>query len=141
VDFGTATNIEVINEAGEFIGGVLAPGMLTGASALINAASRLGAVEMTAPTHVIGRSSAEAMQSGIVLGEAARADGILSAIFKELAEGKGAKGASAAAPSVKKPFVVATGGLATTIAPHCTNIDIVEPDLTLIGLGLLATAN
>jgi type III pantothenate kinase len=76
VDFGTATNMEVIDARGCFVGGVLAPGMLTGASALTSAASRLGAVEMSAPEHVIGRSSAEAMRSGILLGEAARTDGL-----------------------------------------------------------------
>jgi type III pantothenate kinase len=150
VDFGTATNMEVLDARGYFVGGVLAPGMLTGASALTSAASRLGAVEMSAPAHVIGKSSAEAMRSGILLGEAARTDGLLEAIFNELKgnkydEGKDHK--NAAAPSVKpcpsanKPFAVATGGLAETIAPHCKLVDAVEPDLTLIGLCLLADAS
>lgn len=125
VDFGTATNIEVIGREGRFLGGIIAPGVETGASALFSHATRLAAIDMRAPEHAIGTSSDEAMRSGIVLGEAARVDGLVNRMFDELGY---------TAP------VVATGGLAPLIAPHSSAITAVLPELTLEGLRLLAQA-
>lgn len=125
VDFGTATNIEVIGADGLFKGGVIAPGVETGASALFSHATRLAAVDLRAPEAAIGTSSAEAMRSGIMLGEAARVDGLVERIFEQLGHG---------AP------VVATGGLASLIAPHARTITDVLPELTLEGLRRLAEA-
>lgn len=125
VDFGTATNIEVIDAEGRFIGGIIAPGVETGASALFSHATRLAAVDMRAPESVIGTSSDEAMRSGIILGEAARVDGLVERIAAHLGR---------PAP------VVATGGLAPLIAPHSQAITDVLPELTLEGLRRLAQA-
>lgn len=123
VDFGTATNIEVIGADGKFLGGIIAPGMETGASALFSYATKLAAIGMEAPPQVIGLSSEEAMQSGIILGEAARVDGLVARIFDQI----GGSGA-----------VVATGGLAPLVAEHSVEITDVLPELTLEGLRLIA---
>lgn len=125
VDFGTATNIEAVGRDGRFLGGVIAPGVETGASALFSHATRLAAIDMRAPEHVLGTSSDEAMQSGIVLGEAARVDGLVRRIFDQL--------------GYEAP-VVATGGLAPLIAPHSQVITDVLGELTLEGLRRLAQA-
>ncbi len=123
VDFGTATNIEVIGSDGRFLGGIIAPGVETGASALFSHATRLAATAMEAPPQVIGTSTDTAMQSGIVLGEAARVDGLVARIFEQI----GARGP-----------VVATGGLASLVAEHSGEITDVLPELTLEGLRLIA---
>lgn len=125
VDFGTATNIEVIDKSGCFIGGIIAPGVKTGADALFSHATRLSAVTLASPPEAIGTNTEEAIRSGIVLGEADRVDGLVRRIFKQLGH---------TAP------VVATGGLAELIAKHSAEITDVLPELTLEGLRLLATA-
>ena len=119
VDFGTATNIEVIDEAGAFRGGIIAPGVLTSASALFSHATRLAAIDLADPKRAIGRTTEEALQIGIVYGEADRADGLVSRVLDQL---------GCTAP------VVATGGLAPLIAEHSRTITAVQPDLTLEGL-------
>lgn len=123
VDFGTATNIEVIGRDGRFLGGIIAPGVETGASALFSHATKLAAIGMEAPPQVIGLSSEQAMQSGIILGEAARVDGLVARIFDQI-DCRGA--------------VVATGGLAPLVAEHSVEITDVLPELTLEGLRLIA---
>ena len=80
IDLGTTTNIEVIDARGTFVGGVIAPGLALGARSLSAAAARLPQVEPSAPTHVIGRNTREAMRSGVVLGEVARIDGMLDMV-------------------------------------------------------------
>lgn len=125
VDFGTATNIEVIDERGMFVGGIIAPGVETSAGALFSHATRLSAVDMTAPDHPIGKSTEEAIGSGIILGEADRVDGLLRRIFGQLG---------------RSCPVVATGGLARVVAAHSQEITEVLPELTLEGLRLLAAA-
>ena len=125
VDFGTATNIEVIDAEGKFVGGMIAPGVETSASALFSHATRLSAIDLVAPPLPIGTSSEEAMQSGIVYGEADRVDGLVRRIFAQL----GCSGT-----------VVATGGLAKLVAAHSSMIDEVLPELTLEGLRLLCSA-
>ncbi len=125
VDFGTATNIEVIDAEGRFIGGIIAPGLQTSAQTLFNNASKLPAVTLHAPAQVIGTNTVEAMQAGIVLGEVDRVDGLLRRVFDQL--------------SYEAP-VVATGGLAPLIAHHSKLIDHVNPNLTLEGLRLIVEA-
>ncbi|MBP5313725.1 MAG: type III pantothenate kinase, partial [Eggerthellaceae bacterium] len=105
VDLGTATNIEVIDKSGLFVGGVIASGMEVSAAYLFKAASQLSDVELTAPERAIGRSSKEALQSGIVFGEADKIDGLVHRILKELSY------------DAKDVCVVATGGFAKRIAP------------------------
>lgn len=122
VDLGTATNIEVIDERGAFIGGVIAPGLETGAQALFSHATKLAAIDLVDPPSAIGRSTEEAMQIGIVRGEVERIDGLVNGIFAQLGR---------TAP------VVATGGLATHVASHSSTISACMPDLTLEGLRLV----
>lgn len=125
VDFGTATNIEVLDRDGCFVGGIIAPGMQTSAQAMFSRASRLSAIDLVAPADPIGISSETAMQSGIVLGEAARADGLVRRVFDQLGY---------------EATVVATGGLAPLIAQHSSTISHVNPMLTIEGLRLIAEA-
>ncbi len=125
VDFGTATNIEVIRGDGAFVGGIIAPGVHTSADALFSKATRLAAIDLATPPTFIGRSTEHAIQSGIVFGEAGRVDGLLEGIFRELGQ---------------KAHVVATGGLAPTIAPYLHHEATIDPSLTLAGLNLFAQA-
>lgn len=122
VDFGTATNIEVIDQKGCFCGGIIAPGVETSMAALFGNASKLSMVELDDPGHAIGKNTAQAIQSGIVYGEAERVDGLLNRIYDELGY---------------KPQVIATGGLSTLMAQHSREISAVDRDLTLQGLRLL----
>ncbi len=122
VDFGTATNIEVIDKQGEFIGGVIAPGFETSANALFSHATKLAALELLDPHTAIGRNTEEAVQAGIVYGEADRVDGLVVRIFEQL--------------SYKAP-VIATGGLAPRVSAQSKTISAVNTDLTLEGLRLI----
>lgn len=122
VDFGTATNIEVIDREGKFIGGVIAPGVDTSASALFSRATRLAAIDLVDPHTAIGGSTEQAIQAGIVYGEADRVDGLVRRIFAQL--------------GYETP-VVATGGLASRVAELSSTITAINPELTLEGLRLL----
>jgi type III pantothenate kinase len=127
VDFGTSTNFDVVNAAGDFAGGVLAPGVEISMDALFARAARLPKVPFTAPERVISQTTTSALQSGLVYGFAGQVDAITSRILAEL----GAEGAP----------VVATGGLADLIAPHSQTITTVDPELTLQGLRLVWQRN
>ena len=125
VDFGTATNMEVVDADGRFIGGVIAPGVETSASALFSHATKLGAIDLIDPHTAIGRNTEEAIQAGIVYGEADRVDGIIRRIFAQL--------------GYETP-VVATGGLASRVAAQSQTITAINPELTLEGLRLVYEA-
>ena len=122
VDFGTATNIEVIDRDGKFAGGIIAPGVDTSANALFSRASRLAAIDLVDPHTAIGGSTEQAIQAGIVYGEADRVDGLVRRVFAQLGY---------------EATVVATGGLAPRVAPLSATIDRVDPELTLSGLRML----
>jgi type III pantothenate kinase len=122
VDFGTATNIEVIDQSGAFVGGVIAPGIMTSAEALFSVAARLSQTSIEVPVHVIGTSTREAVRSGITFGEIERIDGLIRRIFDEL-------GYSAT--------VVATGGLSARVTDLSRTINVVNDDLTLEGLRII----
>jgi type III pantothenate kinase len=122
VDFGTSTNFDVVSAAGDYIGGVLAPGIEISMDALFQRAARLFKVDFVAPPTVIGKTTATGLQSGFVYGFAGQVDGIVARIREEL---------GVAAP------VIATGGLAGLVAPHSSTIDEVDPFLTLDGLRLV----
>ena len=122
VDFGTATNLEVVDRDGRFVGGIIAPGLETSAAALFSHATKLPAIDLVDPGSAIGRNTVHAMQAGIVYGEADRVDGFVRRVFAELGY---------TAP------VVATGGLATTVSPLCATVTDVNPELTLEGLRLI----
>ena len=126
VDLGTTTNIEVIDEQGRFLGGIIAPGMGTGATAMFSHAARLPQVDIVEPPQAIGTNTIDAMRSGIVYGEVARIDGLVRRIFDELGYD---------AP------VIATGGFSGMIADLSQTITHREPRLTLYGLRLVYEKN
>jgi len=126
VDFGTATTFDVILRERRYIGGVIAPGIVTGAEHLIRRAARLSAFELKPPPHVVGRSTEESLQSGVYYGAVGQVD----AIVRRIAQEEGIK-----------PRVIATGGLAPMIAKHSETIEKVDPDLTLHGLRIIQEMN
>ena len=127
VDLGTATTFDCITARGVFLGGVIAPGVITAAESLTRRTSKLPATEIVAPQRTIGRRTEECIRAGVVFGAAESIDGIVRRIRAEW-PGRG-KGAGRA-----KPICVATGGLAESFKPLCTSFDFVEPHLTLVGL-------
>ncbi|GIV20431.1 MAG: type III pantothenate kinase [Armatimonadota bacterium] len=122
VDFGTATTLDVISPEGEYLGGCIMAGIGISAEALFRTAARLPRIELVAPEHVIGRTTVEAMQSGIMLGYAGAIDALVERIHKEMG-----------CPTT----VIATGGLAERIAAETRTIQHVDPWLTLEGLRLI----
>jgi type III pantothenate kinase len=130
VDFGTSTNFDAVGERGEFVGGVLAPGIEISVDALSRRAAQLLKVEVVKPARVIGKNTVESLQSGIVYGFAAQVEGIVRRMAREL---------SPADPDAVT--VIATGGLAPLIIDEVKEIDAHEPWLTLIGLRLVYEKN
>jgi type III pantothenate kinase len=125
VDLGTATTFEAVSAEGAYLGGAIAPGVGISLEALFSHAALLRRVDLVEPPNVIGRSTMESIQSGVLYGYAAQVDGLCHRILKELG------------PAT----VVATGGLAELIAPHASTVDHVEPWLTLEGLRLVYRRN
>jgi type III pantothenate kinase len=130
VDFGTSTNFDAVSARGEFVGGALAPGIEISVDALARRAAQLLKVELTRPPRVIGKSTVEALQSGIVYGFAGQVEGIAQRMAIEL---------SPTDPGAVT--VIATGGLAPLVIDEVPNIDAHEPWLTLIGLRLVWERN
>ncbi len=126
VDFGTSTNFDVVSPAGEYVGGVLSPGIETSMEALFARAARLVKVDYVEPPAVIGKTTVGGLQSGIVYGFSGQVDGIVAAIRREL-------GAEAR--------VIATGGLAELVAPFSATIELVDRHLTLDGLRIVWDLN
>src|SRR5689334_20041022 len=126
VDFGTSTNFDVVSPAGEYVGGVLAPGIEISMDALFQRAARLFKVDFVEPPTVIAKNTASSLQSGLVYGFAGQVDGIVERIRGEL--GVGAQ-------------TVATGGLADLIVPHARTLGTIDPFLTLNGIRLVWERN
>ncbi len=131
VDFGTATTFDVVSAKGEFLGGVIAPGLGISADALFSRAAKLARVNIKKPAKVIGTSTVTNLQSGIFYGYIGLVDGILARIVEEL------KVQGPASP----PKIVATGGLATLIADDSKYITRVDHLLTLDGLRIIYQRN
>jgi type III pantothenate kinase len=122
VDFGTSTNFDAVSAEGEYVGGVIAPGIEISMDALFARAARLVKVDLVAPEVAIGKTTVAGLQSGLFFGFAGQVDGIVERMQAELGG---------------KAKVIATGGLAELIAPHSKTIEQVDPLLTLDGLRLL----
>jgi type III pantothenate kinase len=127
VDFGTATTFDCIDGAGGYVGGIIAPGLDLAVAALAQRAAKLPKVDIARPAHAIGRSTVESIQSGAFFGYAALVDGLVNRIRGEM--------------NAPRARVVATGGLASTIATASDTIEEVLPDLTLDGLRLIHDLN
>ena len=125
-DLGTATTFDIVSREGCYQGGVIAPGINTAAETLFIKAAMLPRVELTHPKHTIGTSTVTAMQSGIIFGYVALIEGMIVRIQQELRE---------------KARVVATGGWSTLMAKETAVFDVVNPNLTLIGLRLIYLMN
>lgn len=123
VDLGTATTFTVVTEAGECLGGAIAPGLGISAEALSGKTAQLPRVKLRVPPHVVGRDTVGSIQSGLVHGQAALVDGLVARLQDELG---------------RRTLVVATGGFSSLIAPLSRTIQEVRPHLTLEGLELLA---
>jgi len=125
VDFGTATTFDCVTADGRFLGGVIMPGLRTAADQLTRRTAKLPATELRAPAHVIGRRTEECIQAGVLYGTVDAVDGLVRRIRAEW-------------PGGRRPGVVATGGLASIVAPLSDTIELTDPDLTLRGLRLAA---
>ena len=124
VDFGTATTFDAITGRGEYLGGVICPGIGISADALFQRAARLPRVDVRRPPAVIGQTTVTSMQSGLFFGYVAMVDGIVARMREELEDGG-------------RALCVATGGMADVLAGETRAIQRVEPDLTLQGLRLI----
>jgi type III pantothenate kinase len=126
LDFGTATTFDVVSAKGEYLGGVIAPGLAISAEALFQRAARLMRVDVRKPARIIGRTTEESVQSGLFHGYVALVEGVVKRLRTEL--------------SVDAP-VVATGGLATVFQAELSFLTAVDPHLTLLGLRLVWERN
>ncbi|MBF6613169.1 MAG: type III pantothenate kinase [Chloroflexi bacterium] len=129
VDFGTATNFDVVSPDGEYLGGAIAPGMRIASDALFSYTAQLRRIELIAPRSSIGKNTVACMQSGVVWGYVGLVEGLVRRIKHDMGEpGTHAK-------------VIATGGMARLIADNTDCIDTVDPDLTLDGLKMIYELN
>jgi type III pantothenate kinase len=122
VDLGTATTFDCIGRAGDYLGGIIAPGVGTSAEELFRRAARLARVELRRPAHALGRSTEESLQAGVLWGHAGQVDALVRRLTLEM-EGT--------------PHVIATGGWAAIIAPECETVNRIDEALTLKGMRLL----
>ena len=125
VDFGTGINFDAVSAEGDYLGGAIAPGLEISLTALVERAARIPRIELSEPETAIGRSSAAAIQSGVIFGFAGMIDGVVRRMEDELGE----------------VSLLATGGLAARIVPFTETIDEVDEMLTLTGLRLVHARN
>ena len=126
VDFGTSTNFDIVGHEGDYLGGAIAPGLAIATNALIAGTAALRRVEFVPPRSPIGKGTVEAIQSGAIYGHAGLVDGIMERVCAEVGG------------DVTR---VATGGLASTIVPHCRSVELIDETLTLDGLRMIFERN
>jgi type III pantothenate kinase len=126
VDFGTATTFDYVSDKGEYVGGIIAPGLGIASDALFERAAKLYRVELAKPKTVVGRNTVHAIQSGLIYGYVSLVDGLVARIQKE---------------NKVKARVIATGGFAPLLAPESETIDEVDEFITLDGLRLIYERN
>lgn len=126
VDFGTAINYDAVSAEGEYLGGIIAPGIEISMEALTERAAKLPEIDLTMPEQLIGKNTEASIQSGIVLGFASQIDGIVGRLRAELGD---------------QTKVIATGGMAVSIVPFTNSIDEVDDLLTLEGLRIINERN
>ena len=120
VDFGTATNIDVVDERGAYRGGTISPGLMLSADTLFSRAAKLSSVPIEVPPAALGNTTETAVQSGLVIGAAVQAEGLVARIKAEL--------------GIEDAPVIGTGGLARTVSGATDLFDFIDPDLTLRGI-------
>jgi len=125
VDFGTAVTHDVVSAGGEYLGGVIFPGVEISLEALSSRAAALPTIDLTPPRALIGKSTVDAIRAGVLYGFAGMVDGIIGRLHAELGEFT----------------TLATGGLAGAVVPHCASIDVADPLLTLTGLRIIWDRN
>ncbi len=125
VDFGTATTVEAVSTKGEYLGGAIVPGIEISLDALFGRAAGLRRVELVAPRNVIGKSTVESIQSGVVYGFSGQVDALVDRVKDEIGPAE----------------VISTGGLAELIGPHTRSVRHYEPWLTLYGLRIVFERN
>jgi type III pantothenate kinase len=125
VDLGTATTFDCVSAAGAYVGGAIAPGVVTSSEELFRRAARLARVEFRRPDRALGRTTEECLRVGVLWGYAGLVDGLVARLAAELGG---------------RPRVVATGGLARILAPECARVQVVDEELTLHGMRLLWAA-
>ena len=121
VDFGTATTLDCVTADGHFLGGIIAPGLLTSAESLVRRAAKLSPTELTPPVRALGKRTDECLKAGLLFGTADAVDGLVRRLRAEW-------------PTPRTPKVVSTGGLAALVSKFSSEIEEVHPDLTLRGL-------
>lgn len=122
VDLGTATTLDCVSKAGAYVGGAIAPGVVTASEELFRRAARLSRVDLRRPERALGRTTEEALRVGVLWGNAGLVDSLVRRVRAELGG---------------RPKVVATGGLAPILGPECETVDLIDEGLTLKGLRLL----
>ena len=126
VDFGTATTFDCVSPKGEYLGGVIVPGIQVGLDGLLSVAAKLSRVELQAPPRILGRNTTHALQSGVIVGHAALVDGMVERLEAELGH---------------SCEVIATGGLSVLVAKFAKRIQTIDVNLTLEGLRILYERN
>lgn len=126
IDMGTATTVSVVNDKKQYIGGMILPGVRISLDALTSRASQLSGISIDAPKRIIGKNTIDCMKSGVLYSSAAALDGIIDRVEEELG---------------RKTTVIATGGLARKIIPHCKKEIILDEDLLLKGLLVIYEKN